>query len=179
METKRKSNSVVQVVQDGSILTFNVLGAGSIEFDTRKVHEDNLQRAIMHGFKQRLSDAAALSRNPENGQPASPADKFAAIQELAEFYMSGAEGWSRRAEGRAGPVASITLQAIARVKGCDMTAAEAMIGKLAGGKFSGDRKAALTYLRKGSKVQEAMQEIRAERAGGGDVDADEMLDGLE
>jgi len=75
----KRSNSVVNVQQDGSILRIEVIGGGVVEFDTRKVHEDNVQRAIMHGFKQRLSDAAALSRNPDNGAPATPAEKYAEI----------------------------------------------------------------------------------------------------
>ncbi len=177
METKRKSNSVVNVQQDGSLLVFNVAGVGAIEFDTRKVHEDNRERAIMHGFKQRLSDAAALSRDATNGQPASPADKYAAIQALADFYMTGTPDWSRRAEG-GGERGSITLEAIARVKSCDMTTADAMVTKLAADKFGGIKKDALAYLRKSAKVQEAMIAIRAERATS-DIDADEALDGLE
>lgn len=178
METKRKSNSVVNVTQDGSLLVFEVAGAGVVEFDMRKVHEDNVQRAIAHGFKQRLSDAAAMSRNPENGAAASPADKLAAIRAVAEHYMSGSPDWSRRAAGGTGPVASITLQAIARVKSCTVAEAAEMVERLAEEKFGGDRKATLTYLRKSSKVQEAMQAIRTERGAGGDVNADEVLEGL-
>lgn len=174
METKRKSNSVVQVQQmESGALAFEVLGAGRVVFNPEKAHSNNRAYAELHGWKQRLSDAAAISRDDVTGKPASPADKLAAIRELAEHYMSGSPEWSRAGGGGGGR--SITVEAIARIKGVDYVTAEAHVAKFAAEKHSGDTKAALAFLRDGKRVQEAMAAIRAERQPAPKVDADAAL----
>ena len=57
----------------------------------------------MHGLKQRVSDAAALSRNATTGKSATPEEKRVAMSELIEHYNSGTADWNRarRAGARA------------------------------------------------------------------------------
>lgn len=173
---KPKSNSVVTVQQDGARLTFDVRGAGVFVFDTAKVHADNMAKAAMHGWKQRLSDAAALSRNADNGQPASPAEKLAAIQSLGNWYMEGGAEWARVGGGGGG--LSITIEAIAAIKGVEYDAAEGYVADFAKRKFEGDTKKALAFLREGKRVAEKIAELRAARAPAPKVDADNALDEL-
>ncbi len=45
--------------------------------------ENIIGDALMHGLKQKLVDAAAMSRNPDTGRAASIDDKFAAVAEVA------------------------------------------------------------------------------------------------
>ena len=40
------------------------------------------EQAMMHGFKQKLVDAAAISRNPDTGRTASIVDKYNAVLEV-------------------------------------------------------------------------------------------------
>ena len=97
--TKIKSNSTVTTIVDGGQILFSVIGAGSVTLDTAKVSQVVKDLATMHGFKQRISDRAAISRNPETGLAASPQDKLEAMKELVEFYHLGGEDWSMRKAG--------------------------------------------------------------------------------
>ena len=178
-QMKAKSNSVVttEVLESGS-LRFTVLGAGEVMFNPANVHPANRAYAELHGWKQRIVDGAAISRDDVTGKPASPTDKLAAMQSLAEHYMSGAEGWSRAGTGGGGK--SITLEAIARVsfKG-DYEAAERSVESFAGEKFAGDRKKALAFLATGKRVMEMKAAIQAERTPAPKVDADAALNELQ
>jgi len=177
METKRKSNSVVTSQQtDDGRLVITVLGAGEVEFNPALVHADNRAHAEVHGWIQRLSDRAAMSRNPETGKPATPAEKFNAIKALAEYYMTGAAEWALSGGGGGGK--SLTVEAIARVKGVAYDAAQTLIEQFAETKHGGDVKAALAFLRSGKRVMEAMEAIRRERAAAPRIDADKAVDEL-
>ena len=157
-----------------------------MEFDPAKAHEDCRKRAEVHGWIQRLSDRAAKPRDTKTGRAATAGEKFAAIQELVEHYLSGSADWSMAGQGGGGK--SLTVEAIARVKGIGYAEAEAFVEQFARGKrkmpdgsfmsYGGDTKAALAYLRDGKRVQEAMAELRAERAPQAKVDADEALEEL-
>jgi len=187
MQTKAKSNSVVttQLLENGH-LQITVLGAGKLDFDPAKAHEDCRKRAEVHGWIQRLSDRAAKPRDTETGRPATPQDKYDAIAELVAHYMSGTGDWSMSGQGGGGK--SITIEAIARLRGVDYATAEEFVAKYASAKrkmpdgtemsFGGDTKAALAFLRDGKRVQEAIAAIRAERAPKAKVDADEALEEL-
>lgn len=100
MQTKPKSNSVIthSVVSPG-VLSFNVLGVGAITFDTSKVEQSNRERAMLHGFIQRISDRAAIGRNPDTGASATAQDKYNAMAALVAHYESGSAEWSTRVAG--------------------------------------------------------------------------------
>jgi hypothetical protein len=179
METKRKSNSVVTTQQtDDGRLVIAVLGAGTVDFNPALAHADNRAHAEVHGWIQRLSDRAAMSRNPETGKPATPAEKFNAIKALAEYYMTGATEWALSGGGGGGGGKSLTVEAIARVKGIGYEAAQALVEQFAEAKHGGDVKAALAFLRSGKRVMEAMEAIRRERAAAPRIDADKAVDEL-
>lgn len=95
MNTKAKSNSVITHEQTDSGLIFNVLGVGALTFDPTKAHKHNRVSAEAHGWIQRISDAAAISRNPDTGKPATPQEKFDAMAKLVAHYESGTAEWSR------------------------------------------------------------------------------------
>ena len=95
MQSKPKSNSVVthQVAADLTI-TFNVRGAGEFTFDPLACSQAVRERAMIHGFIQRIADGAALGRDPETGLPATPQAKMARMQRLADHYASGTVDWN-------------------------------------------------------------------------------------
>lgn len=90
-------------------VVFVVKDVGETKLELGKVSAANAERAKVHGFVQRCSDRAAISRDTKTGQPASPKDKFEAIKELVEHYNSGAEQWSTAREGGGGPSAETAL----------------------------------------------------------------------
>lgn len=176
MNGKAKSNSVVTTrLDEEGFLEISVIGSGVVKFDVDKVSAACRAKAEMHGWTQRLVDAAAMSRL-ESGKPASPADKYEAIKELADYYMGGTEEWARRGAG--GGTQSITLQAISRVKGVTYTQAEEFVGRYATAHYKGDTKAALAFLRSGETVGKAILAIRAENQPAPVLDADKALNDL-
>jgi hypothetical protein len=99
MESKLKGNSVVTVSLPGNgIIRFGVLGAGEFDLDTGKCGTENRAHAEIHGFIQKVSDRAAIGRDPDTGKSASPAEKFAAMKECADRLQSGGP-WNVVREG--------------------------------------------------------------------------------
>ena len=93
-----KSNQVVRCVVSGMRMTFVVVGAGQFEFDAaaasgtdtaRESLSDVGLQALLHGFRQKISDAAAIPRDPKTGQSATPGEKLDAMAKVAERLMNG------------------------------------------------------------------------------------------
>lgn len=175
MQTKAKANSTItHSMQDGKI-EFRVLNAGSFTFDPDKVSAENRARAMIHGFVQRISDGGALSRNPDTGLPATPADKMARMQRIADHLMSGATEWALRVAAAGQPDSGLTLMGIMRALGIDLETAEARLAKMAA-KLGVDRAACIKRLGEAPDVIKAIGEIKAERAAAGTkVNASDLL----
>lgn len=75
------------------------------------VSEDVRRHALAHGFKQKLVDAAAMSRNPDTGRAATLADKKAAVGEVYARLLAGE--WNKVREG--GAVGGLLLSAVIRL----------------------------------------------------------------
>ena len=99
--TGKRANWTIAHKIEGQLVKFAVKGAGELVLDVAKVHAANRKRAEMHGFVQRVSDAAAMARDSKTGASATPQEKFEAMKRLVEHYMGGAEEWSpaRSVEG--------------------------------------------------------------------------------
>lgn len=185
MQTKPKTNSVITSRHDTerNVLVFTVLGEGDVELDLNKVHADNMARAAIHGFNQRIPDAAAIGVTDAEGNVIPKAErtriKYERMNDLCRHYESGTAEWSRKGDGSGGG-RSITVEAIARVKGVDYATADGMVDRHAGAVCGGDRKKALAFLATGTKVAAAIVDIRNERAAakGVSVDADAELEKL-
>src|SRR5258708_13605633 len=159
MQSKAKTNSVITTsLDEKGNPTWQVLGVEKpITLHLGKVAQSMRARAEVHGWFQRGSDGAALSRDQVTGKPASAQDKYEAIAELVAHYETGTEQWAMRSAGGGGT--SITLQAVARVRGCTYEEAEASVARYAESHYKGDTKAALAFLRTGAKVGEAILAI--------------------
>lgn len=124
MNTKAKSNSVIthvvgELYRDERgrycrAITFNVLGAGSIAMKMDKLADEVIERAAVHGMIQRISDAAAISRNPETGKPATAQEKYDAMARLVNHYESGSAEW-RIAGGGGVARSSVLLDAMVQL----------------------------------------------------------------
>lgn len=124
-----------------------------------------LRYAVLHGLKQKLVDAAAISRNPDTGRSASVDDKIAAVNEIFARLVAGE--WNKRREGGSG-TGGLLFRAL-----CIMypdKPADAVREFL--GKKSDAEKAAL---RRNPKVSAIMDTLRDE----GDVDSDALLGELD
>lgn len=170
MNTKAKSNSVITHSADESgAITFDVLGVGKLHFNLSKVSTVNEQRAMIHGFIQRISDAAAISRDPETGEAATAQDKYDAMQRLVAHYESGTAEWSRRPVAGEGKSGGLLFKAL-----CVMSAETKSADEIR--EWMGTKtKAQLTALRNSPKVAAIIAELRPVSI---EVDADALMDEL-
>jgi hypothetical protein len=171
----KRANSVLAVVVDEihRSIVFNVAGAApdgggkSITLRLDDINPANVDYAALHGFKQRIGDMAALSRDPVTGRAATPADKFAAIEAGVLHYHSGSPDWNMRAAGgeRTGGELGLLARAIAAIKGRDIVEVRDWLKT----KTDGER----VKLAISPAIKELIDGYRAERAS--DVDAEELL----
>lgn len=92
-----KANSVIETVVNGDKLTLKFSNGAEIFVDPAALSESIKEAAMIHGFKQKLCDAAAMSRDPETGKPATVEQKFAAVKEVYDRLFSGE--WNATREG--------------------------------------------------------------------------------
>jgi len=88
MQTKRKANSVITHALAGDLITFTV-GEKSFDLLTTTLDVEIRKQAMFHGLVQKISDRAAIGRDPETGASASPEEKFTAMKECAERLQNG------------------------------------------------------------------------------------------
>lgn len=155
----------------GLELTFShgeklTITAGQLSADLRAY-------ALVHGLKQKLVDAAAISRNPDTGRSATIEDKYAAVREVYERLIAGE--WNKRREaGEGGGTGGLLFAALVRLYAGRKTDEE--IRAFLAGKSDKEQAA----LRASSRVAPIIQAIKDERAAKkGLPDADDLLAGLE
>lgn len=168
MDTKR--NATITATIDGSTLALMFANGETLTMRAEALNSDVQQYAMMHGLKQKLVDAAAISRNPETGRPASVEDKYQAVKAVYDRLLSGQWNATREGGGNAG---GLLFQALCRMYEGRKTP-EAIKAFLAD--KSDAEKAAL---RKNPRVAQIIDTIRAEQGKAADIDTDELLDELE
>jgi hypothetical protein len=114
-EQKLRANAVVGFVATAETLTFSVKGAGETTLTLAQVSENVMRRAAIHGLKQRVSDAAAQSRDPKTGASASAHDKLEAMVAIVEHYNSGSSEWRLKGTDRIGSDEVLLARALAEV----------------------------------------------------------------
>lgn len=169
-------NQVVAFTQnDDGTQTFKV-GAQSIVFHPDMVDATLRTRAELHGWKQRISDKAALSRDPKTGKPATWEEKFAAVSAIIAHYESGTDKWEMERTGGGGggrSDASYILQALANVQGVELkTMSERVASNAEKRGISVE-----TYLKKVATSPAVAEEVARIKHGESE-DADEILDEL-
>ena len=174
INTMKKQSAIETTIENGAI---------AFEFAdgrTLRVYLDTLtptirEAAIMHGLKQKLCDAAAISRDPATGRAATIDTKYDAVKEVFDRITSADGTWNKQREAGAGGSGGLLLAALVRM--------------YAGRKTKDDLRAFLdgknlseqAALRKNPRVAEIIEEIKAERAkdGDDDTDSDAMLEELD
>lgn len=157
-------------------------GALILEFrhgETLRLHPETLnpeiQRAAMlHGLKQKLVDAAAISRDTTTGRAATIVTKFDAVKEIFD-RITGAGGeapsWNKPRAGGAGGQGGLLARAIARYKNVEVSAAKAYLDRLTD--------AQKQALRVDPRIATIINELRMESAKPAGIDTDALLGGLD
>lgn len=114
----KRANAVIAtepLVVDGATIgiQFTVKDAGSFILEFNRCSDAIMTHAAYHGLVQRISDAAAISRDPTNGAAATPREKAEAMVKLIDHYHSGTAEWSRVRE--AGPKGGFLFEALCRL----------------------------------------------------------------
>lgn len=105
----RKNALITVEAGESGALTFTV-GSASFTIDPATFAEEIRNRAMAHGFVQKISDAAAIAKSELTGDAAKDAaTKFEAMRSVAERLESGE--WSKRSGDGSGPVAGIIYRA--------------------------------------------------------------------
>lgn len=186
MQSKPKVNSIIThtLSDDKCVITFTVKDAegpgrpGRFTFDVTKAHADMQHMAAVHGFVQRISDGAAMSRDRETGKPATPAEKMARMQAIADHYASGADTWAMNrvaggGEGR-GQGPSIVVRAFAALQGMSVADALARVREQA----EKQRTTTKAYLKKLATAKAIIDKVAELRAAEASADGDELLANL-
>ena len=144
-----------------------------------RIHPETLnpeiQRAAMlHGLKQKLVDAAAISRDTTTGRAATIITKFDAVKEIFD-RITGAGGkapsWNKSRVGGAGGQGGLLARAIARYKNVEVAAAKAYLDRLTD--------AQKQALRVDPRIAAIINDLRAESAKPAGIDTDALLGGLD
>lgn len=167
-DTKRNAAITADIV--GEVLRLAFSNGPTLVMDASQLSSDIAHAATMHGLKQKLVDAAAISRNPDTGRAASIDDKYHAVRTVFDRLLAGQ--WNAIREG-GGATGGLLLQALVRMYAGKKTA-EQLRAYLAD--KSDAEKAAL---RKNPKVAAIIDEIRAESGKSAGIDTDELLNELE
>ena len=130
------------------------------------------EHAKWHGIKQKLMDAAALSRNPETGRSATIGDKYDAMKTVFD-RMSIDGQWNAVTRGPSGPkIDGTLLMALVRLYPAKSPAA---LREYLGGKSTAEQ----TAMRGNPKIAPMIAIIVAEMAAAANTDFDAQLAGLE
>jgi hypothetical protein len=152
------------------ILTLNFSHGQSIIVNTMDLCADVIGQALMHGLKQKLVDAAAISRDPSNGRAATVETKYQAVNEVAKRLLVDCQ-WNKAREG--GATGGLLKRALIKMYDGRKTS-EQIDAYLAG--LSDKEKAAL---RKHPKVAPIIDELRQADAKDGGEDMPDLLAELE
>lgn len=173
METKKRANSIISTRHDATGITFTVAGVGDIPLPFAELSHTVRERAMVHGLIQRISDAAALSRDPDTGKPATPQAKFDEMARLVAHYRTGTGDWSIRREGGGGESreGGVTLRALANVQKTDVATMREKIERMAE-KNGTTTRAILAKLATQSAVAAEIARLKSATVA---VDADELL----
>jgi len=142
---------------DGRTIVFTTSLGDSYTFNVEPVSTENQDYAVMHGFKQRLVDNAAIGRDSASGRSATDEEKMAEIRALGNFYMSGAAEWTVR--GTPGERGGLVLRSVAALQGLSVEEMSTRIDKLAE-KRGESRKKLLAGLAARPDVKAKMDELR-------------------
>lgn len=99
-ETKRTPAITVETTLASMTVQIAFSDGRTIGFSVDEMTSDIRHAAMLHGFKQKLVDAAAISRNPDTGRSATIDDKYASVREVYDRLLAGS--WNKgRADGQA------------------------------------------------------------------------------
>lgn len=169
-DTKRTPDIEATITDDGRLVLAFSHGE-HIAVAPTELSPHITRQALLHGLKQKLVDAAAISRNPDTGRSATIEDKFAAVREVYERLLSG--HWNKPREGAAS-AGGLLFRALCELYAGRKSADD--VRAYLDGKSDKERAA----LRTNSRIAPIIERMRAEATPkAGSIDTDALLDELD
>ena len=161
----------ITVERDTNNLVIEFAHGKRIELNPFDLTEQVREQAMFHGLKQKLVDAAAISRNPETGRSASIEDKYQAVKTVYDRLLAG--HWNAvGGEGGTG-TGGLLFAAL-----CRMYAGRKTEDELREWLGTKDKKAQ-AELRKNPKIATIIDQIKAERGADDDGIGEDLLNELD
>jgi len=165
-KTEDKAPKAVACDIVGRQLTFT-FGTGS----TASINLDDLipslvEQAALHGLKQKIVDAAAISRDPVTGKSATFADKEAACRDIIDRLLAG--HWNKPAGEPRDDTGGMFLRALMEVWGSDDVAATKA-------RMAAWDKDQIAAVKKNPRVTAIMARMATEAAKAKGIDSDALL----
>ncbi len=153
-----------------STLTLNFITGQELSVTLDNLSPEILRQAALHGLKQKLVDAAAIARNPDNGATATPADKFAAVKAVYDRITRADGTWNANREGEVKQAGGMFLRALMELTKKDKESVQLYLEGLS--------KEQVAAMKKNQKVLDIMQRMEREAAAKVEDTADDLLDQL-
>jgi hypothetical protein len=109
--TETKNIPTIETTIEGSFLNLTFKDGRKISLDAATLTDELKNQAMMHGLKQKLVDAAAISRNTETGKSASIDDKYDAVNEVVN-RLTVEKSWNKTREGGGGNEGGLLVRAL-------------------------------------------------------------------
>lgn len=106
-ETRELMDYVGGKIPFGS-LDLNFANGKKLTVKSMDLAPEIIGQALMHGLKQKLVDAAAITRDPSNGRSATVDTKYDAVKAVMDRLLEGE--WNKRREG--GPTGGLLKRAL-------------------------------------------------------------------
>lgn len=163
-QTEAKRIPTIDATIEGANILRLAFSDGSvIRINAEELSPEIREAAMMHGLKQKLVDAAAISRNPETGRSATVSDKFKAVNEVAQRLLSGS--WNKgRSDGEGSGNGGLLFRAL-----CELypNKTPEQLREFLAGKSKEEQAA----LRASPKIAAIIDRLRAKKSADTDVDA--------
>lgn len=163
--------AVEATITEQGILVLAFSNGEKLEMNPTDLSGNIVAQALLHGLKQKLVDAAAISRNTETGRSATPQDKFEAVKEVYDRLLAGE--WNKRREGGTSVAGGLLVQALVKLYAGRKTAEQ--IKEFLEGKTDAEKAA----LRKAPTVAAIIEELKAAKVKTDGVDTDALLADLD
>ena len=180
-----RKNSIISVAIENTVIAITVAKAvdgndATITIDTAKLDSEITERAMLHGLVQKVSDAAALSKDETAGMSESQiaSTKYNAMLAVADRLIAG-EWKQSRGEG-SGPVTGVIYRAFSQwvADSAKKKKLPAPTEDVIRAVYDKKTRAEQLELRKVPEIAAIIEKLKAAKTPAKKVDTDKLLAGL-
>lgn len=170
MTTTTTRKDIEATITEGGNLTLTFRHGERLMVFMDQLTPEIQRAAMLHGLKQKLVDAAAITRDTATGRAATIQTKYDAVKEIFDRITGENPSWNKPRAGGAGGQGGLLARAIARYKNVTIEQAKAYLDRLTD--------AQKQALRVDPRIATIINELRLESAKPAGIDTDALLSGL-